>query len=235
MLTAVCTAMITSLFGVGGGLALLLVMALAIPPGALIPVHGLIQMGANASRAAMTWRHINGRVILAFLPGTLLGAWLGSLVLVRLPEQVWQLSIALFVLWMSWGPGLPKAAFGPVGIMLAAAFTGFASLFVGATGPLVAAFIKQIPQHRFATVATFASAMTLQHAPKAVLFGGLGFVLLDWLGFIALMILATVVGNRLGLMLLGRINDQRFHHLFNAILTLLALRLLWQAITGWLA
>lgn len=230
MATAVTTAIITCLFGAGGGLALLLVMALVIPPAALIPVHGLIQVGANASRAAMTWRHINARVLLAFLPGVLLGAWLGSLVLVRVPEPLWQLSIALFVLWLVWGPPLPKVVFGSAGIVLAAALTSFASLFVGATGPLVAAFLKQIPQHRFATVATFAGAMTLQHAPKAVLFGSLGFVLQDWLGFILLMILATVAGNRIGLSLLGRINDRRFHHLFNIALTLLALRLLWTAL-----
>lgn len=232
MAAAAVTALITSLFGAGGGLVLLLLMALVIPPAALIPVHGLVQLGSNISRATLTWRQINWRVILAFAPGTLLGAWLGSLVLVQVPDSLWQLSIALFVLWLCWGPPLPGAVFGPVGIALAAALTGFASLFLGATGPLVAAFIKQIPQPRFATVATFATAMTLQHAPKAVLFGSLGFVLMDWLGFVVLMVMATLAGNRLGLALLGRISDHGFHRLFNIALTLLALRLLWQAYSG---
>lgn len=232
MATAVVTAAITSLFGAGGGLVLLLVMALVIPPTALIPVHGLVQLGANVSRASLTWRHINWRVLAAFAPGTLLGAWLGSLVLVQVPPALWQLSIALFVLWLCWGPPLPRVAFGPVGIAVAAALTGFASLFVGATGPLVAAFIKQIPQPRFATIATFAGAMTLQHAPKAILFGVLGFALMEWLGFVLLMVLATLAGNRLGLGLLGRISDRGFHRLFSIALTLLALRLLWQALSG---
>lgn len=50
--------MITAGLGAGGGLLLLVMMAMWVPPVAVIPVHGLVQLGSNAGRAGMTWRHI---------------------------------------------------------------------------------------------------------------------------------------------------------------------------------
>src|SRR5690606_29844784 len=89
---------------------LLAVMAVALPPAAIIPVHGMVQLGSNISRASMTLRHINLRLILWFAPGALLGAWLGSLFLVELPLALVQLCIAAFILLLCWGPPIPRIA-----------------------------------------------------------------------------------------------------------------------------
>ena len=196
----------------------------------------MIQLGSNSGRAILTRHHIDWKVIAAFAPGVLAGAGLGAWLLVDLPAHLWQLSIALFVLYLCWGPGLPKASFGPFGVFIASAITSFVSLFVGATGPLVAAFIKQIHTDRFRTVATFGTAMTLQHAPKALVFGVAGFVFSEWLLFILVMIACGFAGTWLGLHLLKSINNRWFHTAFNLVLTLLAFRLLWQAArsAGWL-
>lgn len=229
------TSMITASLGAGGGVLLLVLMASWLPPAAIIPVHGMIQLGSNAGRMTLTWRHIDWPTIAAFLPGVLVGAGLGAWLLVALPPAIWQITIALFVLYLCWGPALPKAALGPVGVFLASGLTSFISLFVGATGPLVAAFIKQIHADRFRTVATFATAMTLQHAPKALVFGAAGFVFTDWLPFILAMIAAGFAGTWLGLRLLHTLSNRGFHRVFNLVLTVLALRLLWLAgdTAGW--
>ncbi|MEQ9464113.1 MAG: TSUP family transporter [Haliea sp.] len=229
VLSSVATSMITASLGAGGGLLLLLLMALWLPPAALIPVHGMIQLGSNSGRALLTWRSIDWRLIAAFAPGVVAGALLAAWLLVELPVWLWQSSIAVFVLYLCWGPRLPTVAVGIPGTFAAAALTSFASMFVGATGPLVAAFVKQIHSDRFATVATFAAAMTLQHAPKALVFGFAGFVFQDWLAFIAAMIAAGLAGTWIGIHLLRRISDHRFAFTLNVLLTLLALRLLWQA------
>lgn len=227
------TSAITASLGIGGGVLLLAVMAVVLPPAAIVPVHGMVQLGSNAGRAAMTLRHINFRMIALFAPGALLGAWLGSLFLVDLPLSLIQLCIACFILLLCWGPPIPKVATGPVGTLLAAGLTTFISLFVGATGPLVAAFVKQQQQgERFSTVATFATAMCLQHAPKAIIYGAAGFVFADWLGLILLMIAAGTLGTWAGLHMLKHLTDQRFTLIFNVLLTLLALRLIWQSTLG---
>ncbi|WP_166268776.1 sulfite exporter TauE/SafE family protein [Marinobacter caseinilyticus] len=233
---SVLTSMITASLGAGGGVLLLVLMALWLPPAVIIPVHGLIQLGSNSGRAALTWRNIDWKVIAAFAPGVLIGAALGAWLLVALPPYLWQLTIAVFVLYLCWGPALPRRAFDAGGTLLASTLTSFISLFVGATGPLVAAFIKQIHTDRHRTVATFAAAMTLQHAPKALIFGAAGFIFRDWIGFVIAMIACGFAGTWLGLRLLNSLSNQRFHQVFNLLLTLLAFRLLWQAsmsASGW--
>lgn len=237
LLCSVATSMITASLGAGGGALLLVLMAIWIPPAAIIPVHGMIQLGSNAGRVTMTWRHIDWRVIAAFAPGVVAGAALGAWLLVSLPPRVWQVTIALFVLYLCWGPALPRVALGRYGILVASALTSFISLFVGASGPLVAAFIKQIHRDRFTTIATFAMAMTLQHLPKALVFGYAGFHFLEWLPFLGAMIACGFLGTWLGLKLLSRLSNRRFHAIFNILLTLLALRLLWLAADGahWLS
>ncbi|MDI9243637.1 sulfite exporter TauE/SafE family protein [Marinobacter sp. CHS3-4] len=229
MMASVITSMITASLGAGGGLLLLVLMALWIPPAAIIPVHGMIQLGSNVGRATLTWRHTDWPAIAAFAPGVLVGAGLGAWLLVDLPEHLWQLTIAAFVLYLCWGPALPKGAFGRPGIFIASMATSFISLFVGATGPLVAAFIKQMHKDRYKTVATFATAMSLQHAPKAVVFGFAGFVFHEWLAFMLAMIAFGFAGTWLGLHVLRSISNRHFQRVFNLVLTLLALRLLWQA------
>ncbi|MFE8071065.1 sulfite exporter TauE/SafE family protein [Marinobacteraceae bacterium S3BR75-40.1] len=233
LVCSTATSFITASLGAGGGVMLLAIMASLLPPAVIIPVHGMVQLGSNFGRAAMTWRAVDWRVIALFLPGVLAGAWLGSVFLVALPPPLWYLTIAAFILYLCWGPPLPKRALGRTGIVIAAVLTTFVSLFVGSTGPLVAAFIKQIHQQRFRTVSTFAVAMTLQHAPKALVFGSLGFVLWDWLPFIGAMILFGVLGTWLGLHMLRRLGDRRFRQAFNLLLTVLALRLAWLAVMEW--
>ncbi|SFC12688.1 Uncharacterized membrane protein YfcA [Marinospirillum celere] len=231
ILAAGATSAVTAALGVGGGVLLLAIMALAVPPAAIIPLHGMVQLGSNANRALMTWRHLDWKLLAAFTPGAVLGAWLASLFLVQLPTQLLQLCIAGFILFLCWGPKVPPLALGRLGSFVAAGITTFISMFVGATGPLVAAFVKQQHQgDRFRIVANFAALMSVQHLPKAVVFGAAGFVFVDWLGLLLLMILAGALGTWVGLKLLARQSNDNFGRWFNILLTLLALRLIWQAL-----
>jgi uncharacterized membrane protein YfcA len=232
VLCAALTSLFTAAFGVGGGVMLLAIMAQLLPVAAIIPVHGLVQLGSNANRALLSLRHIHWPLILAFLPGVLLGALLAQLFLVSLPLDLLLPLIGLFVLYLCWGPPLPKQAFGRVGLLLGGTLTTFVSMFVGATGPLVAAIVRQDSRDRLQTVATFAMAMTLQHAPKALVFGAAGFVFSEWLPLIATMICSGALGTWVGLRLLQRMEEALFARVFKWLLTLLALRLLYQGLAG---
>lgn len=228
---AALTSFMTASVGVGGGVLLLAVLSLVIPASAIIPVHGLVQFGSNANRSLMLWRHIDWVTIGWFFPGAMLGAGLAAIFLIELPLQLLQVAIAGFIFYLCWGPRLPKRVLGNQGTFLAAWATTFLSHFVGATGPLVAAFIKQKHEKRQVSVACFAAAMTLQHGPKAIVYGIAGFVFKEWLLLIVLMIISGAIGTKLGLLQLNRLTDTRFTLLFNVVLTLLAIRLIWQAFT----
>ena len=227
VLVSVLTSAMTAAVGVGGGLLMIMAMAQVMPAAALIPVHGMVQTGSNVGRVGLTWRHADRRVIAAFLPGVVLGALAAAWLLVRLPAGVLELCIAGFVLYSCWGPGLPKRALGRTGTLLAGALTTLLSSLVGASGPMVAAFIKQGAEGRLGKVATFSACMSAQHLTKAFVFGVAGFVFRDWLALMLVMVAAGFLGTWLGLRLLHRLSEHRFETLFRWALTLLALRLVW--------
>jgi uncharacterized membrane protein YfcA len=227
VLLSVLTSALTAAVGVGGGVLMIMALAQVMPAAALIPVHGMVQFGSNVGRTALTWRHVDRGVLAVFLPGVVLGALAAAWLLVRLPAGVLELCIAAFVLFTCWGPGLPKRALGRGGVLVAGAVTTLLSSLVGASGPMVAAFIKQGQSGRLAKVATFSACMLLQHLTKAFVFGVAGFVFREWLPLMLVMVAAGFLGTWLGLRLLHRLSEHRFDTLFKWALTLLALRLVW--------
>lgn len=225
------TSAITASLGAGGGVLLLAVMAMVLPPAVIIPVHGIVQLGSNFNRAIMTIKDVDGRMLAVFASGSALGAWAASLFLVQLPLQTTQLTIAALIIFLCWGPAIPNVALGKVGSFVAAAITSFISMFAGATGPLVGAFVKQQQKgDRARTVANFSAAMTVQHLPKTIVFGATGFVFKEWIALIVVMVLSGAIGTWLGLKASGKISNRHFGLVFNLLLTALALRLVWQAL-----
>lgn len=227
--TAGFTSLLTGAMGIGGGVLLLAIMAGMVPAAALIPVHGLVQLGSNGNRAWMTRRHIDWPLLRRFALGALGGALLASLIVVQLPLQWIQFSVAAFILYLVWGPKPGRHSLGRGGQLLAGGFTTLVSMFVGATGPLVAGFIHRHDMDKLTTTATFAGCMSVQHLLKMSVFSAVGFAFWDWLPLVALMVLAGAVGSWLGLKLLDRMPAEQFKRVFRWIVTLLALRLLWQA------
>ena len=75
LLVSLLTSMITASMGAGGGVILLMVLSLCMPPLAVIPVHGMVQMGSNAGRSLMTWRHIAGGRHCPGAPWVAWGSW----------------------------------------------------------------------------------------------------------------------------------------------------------------
>jgi uncharacterized membrane protein YfcA len=223
------TSLLTAAMGIGGGVLLLAIMAGIVPAAALIPVHGLVQLGSNGNRAWMTRRHIDLGLLKRFALGALAGALIASLIVVQLPLQWIQFSVAAFILYLIWGPKPGQHSLGAAGQLLAGTLTTLVSMFVGATGPLVAGFIHRHDMDKLATTATFASCMSAQHLLKMAVFSAVGFAFWDWLPLVAAMILAGVAGTWLGLKLLDRVPPAHFRQAFRWIVTLLALRLLWQA------
>ncbi|MFG6158857.1 TSUP family transporter [Halomonas sp. 1390] len=227
ILLSMLTSAFTAAVGAGGGVLMIMALAQVMPAAALIPVHGMVQLGSNVGRTVMTWRHIDRATLLAFLPGVALGALAAAWLLIRLPAGVLELCIAAFVLFTCWGPGLPGRALGRVGTLVVGAVTTLLSSLVGASGPVVAAFIKQRQAGRLAKVATFSACMVAQHLTKAFVFGMAGFVFHEWLALMLSMVAAGFMGTWLGLRLLHRLSERRFDVLFRWALTLLALRLAW--------
>ena len=217
----------TVALGIGGGAFLLAIMASLMPPAALIPIHGVIQLGSNAFRAALFWRVAHRPAVWSFALGAVIGVALGGWLAVDLPGGMVQIGVGAFILWTVLAP-LPRWLSRSAGVV--GAVSSFLTMFFGATGPFVAAFIKTLSLTREAHVATHAVLMTLQHGLKIVTFGALGFSFGPWLPFLGLMILCGFAGTVLGRQVLLRIDDRLFHRALSLILTLISVRLIWQGV-----
>ena len=208
---------ITAALGLGGGVLLLATMALYLPPATLIPLHGVVQLGSNLGRTALLVRHVLHPILPAFLAGTVLGATAGGHLLVSLPVPA------------TWAPKFQASAPGRRTFFGVGALGTFATMFVGATGPLITPFVAAACEERQQVVATQAMLMTIQHGLKILAFGLLGFAFGPYVPLLAGLLAFGFAGTWTGRLVLDRLPERVFRIGLKAILTLLALRLLYGA------
>lgn len=211
---------------------LLTVMATFLPPAVVIPVHGIIQLGSNGGRAVLMRQHIRWPVWVLFAAGAAIGTIVAARVLLFLPLQVLLGVLGLFVLYSVWAPQWRSATIPTVVYAIVGAVTGFVTMFVGATGPLVASFLSPEKLGRQGLVGTLAACMVWQHSVKGLVFGMVGFAFAPWLPLMAAMIISGFIGTLLGRRLLQILSERDFAVLFRLVMTLLAARVLYRAIVG---
>ena len=225
------TSTLTAAVGIGGGLLLLTVMVSFLPPIIVLPVHGVIQMGSNGGRMTVMRRYVDWRIWGFFAIGSILGVILAGQVFINLPLEVLRALLGLFVLYAVWTPKLKPSNIALKGYTLVGIGTTFITMFVGATGPLVSSFLSPKKLGRERVVATLAACMTIQHGLKGIAFGVLGFYFQPWIPVIVIMIATGFLGTLLGRRILKKLPERLFSRLFRIVLTVLAGRLLYLAIT----
>ncbi|HUG62883.1 MAG TPA: sulfite exporter TauE/SafE family protein [Methylomirabilota bacterium] len=225
-LGSAATSALTAAFGLGGGIAMLALMSLGVPVAALIPVHGVVQLGSNIGRAVVQRRHIDWRTMGVFAAGSLVGAGIGALVVISLPEPVLKIGLSAFIAWAVFAPKPRLSARGSDALIAGGGVVStFASMFFGATGPITMAVIATRGLVKHALVATFASAMVMQHSFKIAAFGSLGFDFRPWAPLLATIIFFGFLGTVFGSRVLDRIPDRWFMTGFRAVMILLAANL----------
>ena len=220
---------ITVAFGIGGGVLVIATLAGLLPPAALIPVHGVVQLASNATRAGVFFRHILWGALPWFAVGSVVGAAVGGLVVVDLDPSYVLIGVGIFVIWSvvrkppEWLKRWP---------WLTGVISSFLTMFFGATGIFVAGYVKSLALGRHAHVATHASLMAIQHSLKIIVFGLLGFGFADWGLVIAAMIAFGLAGTLSGRLVLARVSEALFRRALDIILIVLSLRLIWMGVRG---
>lgn len=233
--TSFFTSLLTGAMGLGGGVLMLAAIASLLTPAAVIPVHGVVQIGSNLGRMLILRRDVVGRLVLPFALASVAGIATGALFVRALPASLLLAVLGVFILWSCWTPRLRRHQVSSRGFGVVGAATGLLTMFVGGTGPLVAAFLSPERQGRRGVVATHAACMTVQHGLKIGAFTALGFAFLPWLPMLAAMIGSGFLGTMAGTRLLERLPERAFARLFRLVLTVLALRLVWNGAAGLLA
>ena len=206
------------------------VMAVIVPGAAIIPVHGAVQIGSNAGRTAIMLSHVQWTIFGPFLAGSLVGAALGGLAVVQLPVGGLKLALGCFILWTAWGPPLGLRGRGVS--VVTGTVSSFLTMFVGATGSFISAMVKTFRFGRMEHVATHSACMVAQHVVKVLVFGILGFQFAPYAGLIVAMIASGFLGTVLGKRVLLRSDDIKFHRILSVILTLLALKLIYDGFSA---
>ncbi|HEV2556623.1 MAG TPA: sulfite exporter TauE/SafE family protein [Bosea sp. (in: a-proteobacteria)] len=223
------TSAFTAAFGIGGGVAMLGALAGTVPPSAIIAVHGLVQAGSNIGRTWVQRAHALWPLVARFSAGSVVGAVIGAVLVVELPEPILLGLLGAFILVMTWLPKPRIPGLASSGLVIGGGLSTIITMFVGATGPFVQALLLPLKLEKRQLIATHAACTTIQHLLKIVAFGALGFSFSDWLPLIGAMIVSGFAGTMLGTTLLERLPERWFAIAIKAILTVVGIDLLRRA------
>lgn len=224
------TSMGTAVLGLGGGLILIACMPDLLPPVAIIPVHAIAQLASNFSRAAFDFRSIRWEYGLSFFLGSLLGGILAAQLALQINLDYIPLFIAAFILFNVWGGGIDigrklKGEFFTIGLIQTSL-----GMLVGATGPMGHSTLIRKQVEKDQLVVTSALFMTITHAIKIVMFMFLGFSFAQYWALSLGMAAAVIMGSYVGTHMRKRVPEKHFRSLLKVLLTLLALRMIYNTL-----
>ena len=226
LFAALATSTLSGVMGMGGGILLLTVMAQFFPPATLIPLHGVIQLGSNGMRAALQCRSIDKKIAIQMVLGALVGAGVGSQVVIDVPVKLYSLILAVFIIVFTWMPKLKRAPQIRHKFLILGAMASLGSLFVGAIGPLLAPFFLREGLSKEGIIATKAFIQGIIHALKIFIFMSLGFVFKEYALLLFGMVPMVFLGTWIGKKILYRVSDTHFKLAFKILISCLAIRML---------
>ena len=223
---ALVTSTLTAITGIGGGMLLIASMPGLLPAPAIVPVHAMVQLFSNSSRAVFGWHFLRWEFLLAFVAGSIAGGLIASAITLEINLEYTPLIIAAYILFTVWGPRLDfKRPIRGEFVLIGMLQTGL-GMMVGATGPMGYAAMLRRGLQRDALVVTAALMMTFTHLIKIILFVLLGFSFVSYWEIIVGMSAGVILGALLGTRIRYKIPENLFKQALKWLLTLLALRMI---------
>jgi len=238
VIAAFVTSSISAVIGMGGGIILLGIMAVILPDGYLvIALHGVIQLVSNTTRTIVFKKYIRHDIIKDFSIGALVGMVLSILIIIfmisffqvnsadQIKTDYLKPVIGIFILWYLLIK-IPKTDTGIIRFYLVGGISGLSSVFVGATGPLIAPFFIDKKLTKESLIANKAACQTITHITKIPIF--MYFFSVNYFKYIDILLplsLAVFIGTNFGKIILGFIPEKIFIIIFKTCLAIIAVRL----------
>ena len=224
------TALMTSLAGAGGGTVLLAAMLQFMNPAEAIPVHGVIQFSSNLTRTWLLRKFVNWSIVIRFSLLLPIGVYIGLQIFQNMDSDNIKNIIGIFILSALILQNLkfiksffvPYYAFYFIGLI-----TGILNILVGVIAPLLAVILKQSITEKKSIVGTLGYFGLIGNLLKIIGFSLIGFSFYEYIDTFLMIIPATLVGSRVGQLLLNKISNKIFMIIFQIILIGLAIRLLF--------
>ncbi len=236
---ALITSSISAVLGMAGGIILLGIMAIMIPEGYMVvALHGVVQLISNLTRSFVFRTHIKKDIISQYFPGAVMGLLAASAIIfslmyffnlnsaAELKVDFLKTFIGIFILWFLFGKRHKVSTDHPhffgVGVL-----SGISTVFIGATGPLIAPFFLKGSLTKENIIANKAVCQAISHIGKMPLF--ILFFEFNYISEIELLLpltIAVFVGTNVGKQELGFIPEKTFRFMFKTALTLIAIKLI---------
>lgn len=231
-LFAILTSIISAVIGMAGGIVLLSFMTFFLTLEIIIPVHGIVQLASNGSRALYLLQNVHRGIIAWFALGAPIGAFVSAYFIQKLDdERLPLILIAALIFYVLFKPKklpplkIPIPAFALVGLA-----TGFLGLLIGAVGPLLAPFFLRDDLKKEEIIGSKAACQVLVHTMKVPAFLYLGFAYQDHIFLIAAMVIGALIGTKLGVIALGKLDENIFRWIYRTALLAAAIRLIYKVI-----
>lgn len=211
--------------GFGGGIIILPILTLFLGPEAALPVLCLYALYSSISRAFINRKHIDWRVNIYFVIGSIPMALIGTSLFVSLDPGLIQkiLGVFLFLIIASkYLPGLKTFKIKIWGFIPLGGATAFISGLIGIPGPFAAAFFINYGLTKHAFIGTFAFATALINVPKLGVLVVNNYITMDILYMGTAIGLISILASFLGNKILHKVPDKMFTICINLVLLFFA-------------
>lgn len=224
--------LMSMLAGGGSPLILIPVVNFLLGSQAIAPTITIGMLVGNLQRTFFFWRSIHWRVTLWHLPGTLVGATLGSYLLSRIHVEGLQVVIAIALVLMAanaWFGGPDYALkikdwhFLPLSFL-----NSFVSGLVGSTGPILNPVYLHYGLEKEQLIVTKSATVVLIHVIKMVTYLIFGILTVPYFLYGLLIGLAAIPANWIGKLILERMSTAQFRQVVLGFVGMSGLWMLWQ-------
>ena len=200
---------LTAVIGVGGGMTLLATLPNVLAPNLVIPIHGATQLISNLSRLALDWRLAAWHLIVPFLPGAVVGAVLGFLLLDGFSFEYLPLILGVFILLVTWTRLVQRSGVLFNNMTVLGIFLTSTSLFIGSMGLILPSVLLHQGLKKDEAIITQSAMMAIMHSFKVVAYVLAGFAFWRYGSMMVMMLSGSVLGSYVGKFLRGRVNEAR--------------------------
>ena len=228
-------AFLSTVAGMGGGLFILASCSQIMPIGIVVPLNGVFVFAGQVTRTIQFYRHINWHITLPFIPGSVIGAMLGTVIYFSLSEIAIAIILGIVMLWFSWVPSSKGSRLIAEKIPQPWFWIGIIHTFlstVSGAGGLMQSLMVTSKLNKETIVATIAGTLLAMSLFKTVGYLVAGFDYLSWLPVILLSWITGIAGTTVGKYSLNLMPDIFFRRLIKAMVTIFALRLFWRAFSS---
>lgn len=235
------TSLLSGVFGMLGGMILMVILLTVLPIAAAMSVHAAVQLTSNGWRCFLWRRHIVWSSLPWYLGGIVIGFTL-MLMVHYVPDKNTALIMmgSVPLLSMLASRFVKISIMNPGQTVVASTLLTFIHLTAGVVGPLLDLLYINAPLTRQQIIATKAFTQTVMHCVRLGYFG----VFLTWMAgqgfwpssfdplYLPILLVASVAGTTAAAWFVHRMDDKHFKLISRILIAMISCYCLYQGVTG---